>query len=128
MDGLLQDHDIRHLDINADLVVLSGCDTSAGRLQGQEGIANLVRDFFYAGARTVVASLWEAGDVSTKGLMKGYYSHLAAGEDKAQALRNAKLDQLKEFGAQSVPFQWAGFVVAGEANSRVESLGGSHPK
>jgi CHAT domain-containing protein len=118
-DGLLQERDIRYLKLNADLVVLSACDTSAGRLQGQEGIVNLVRTFFYAGARTVVASLWEAGDLSTKVLMKGFYSHLMNGEGKAEALRNAKLDLLKEFGSRAVPFEWAGFIVVGEANSAV---------
>lgn len=118
-DGLLQERDIRYLKLNANLVVLSACDTSAGRLQGQEGIVNLVRTFFYAGARTVVASLWEAGDLSTKVLMKGFYSHLMNGEDKAEALRNAKLDLLKEFGTVTAPFEWAGFMVVGEGNSAV---------
>jgi CHAT domain-containing protein len=119
MDGLLQERDIRYLNLNADLVVLSACDTSAGRLQGQEGIANLVRAFFYAGVRTVVASLWEAGDIFTKALMTGFYSHLTSGENKAEALRSAKLDLLKQFGASAPVFQWAGFLTFGEGNSPV---------
>jgi hypothetical protein len=114
--GLLQERDIRHLNLNAGLVVLSACDTSAGRLQGQEGMVNLVRAFFYAGARTVVASLWEAGDTATSVLMKHFYSHLMDGEDKAESLRHAKLDLLRKYGEESVPFDWTGFVTVGEGN------------
>ncbi|MFN8006760.1 MAG: CHAT domain-containing tetratricopeptide repeat protein [Terriglobia bacterium] len=116
-DGLLQERDIRYLNLNAGLVVLSACDTSAGRLQGQEGMVSLVRAFFYAGARTVVASLWEAGDMGTSALMKRFYSHLMDGEDKAEALRHAKLDLLGKYGDDSVPFHWAGFVTVGEGNA-----------
>ena len=51
--------------------------------------------------------------------MKGFYAHLMNGEDKVEALRNAKLDLLKEFGPSTAPFQWAGFMVVGEGNSAV---------
>ena len=62
-DGVLQAREIRSLRLNADLVTLSACDTGAGRLQGEEGIASLERAFLYAGARSVLASLWTASDV-----------------------------------------------------------------
>jgi CHAT domain-containing protein len=120
MDGLLQERDIRYLKLNADLVVLSACDIGMGRLQGQEGMVNLVRAFFYAGARTVVASLWETGDITTKILMTGFYSHLVAGKDKAEALRLAKLDILKKFGSTAPVFHWAGFLAFGEGGSAVQ--------
>ena len=120
MDGLLQERDIRNLNLNADLVVLSACDIGKGRLQGQEGMINLVRAFFYAGARTVVASLWEADDRSTMALMTGFYSHLIAGKDKADSLRLAKLDFLRQFGKNAPVFHWGGFLVFGEANSAIQ--------
>jgi CHAT domain-containing protein len=118
-DGLLQERDIRYLKLNADLVVLSACDVGRGRLQGQEGMVNLVRAFFYAGARTVVASLWETGDLATKSLMTRVYSNLVSGKQKAEALRLAKLDLLKQFGSAAPVFHWAGFLVFGESNSAV---------
>ena len=123
VDGLLQERDIRYLKLNADLVVLSACDIGMGRLQGQEGMVNLVRAFFYAGARTVVASLWETGDITTKALMTGFYSHLVAGKDKAEALRLAKLDILKTFGRTAPVFHWAGFLAFGEGTTAVQLQG-----
>ncbi|MEW5976041.1 MAG: CHAT domain-containing protein [Acidobacteriota bacterium] len=119
LDGLLQERDIRYLDLGADLVVLSACDTSVGRLQGQEGMISLVRAFFYAGARTVVASLWEASDAATKELMSNFYRHLMAGQEKAVALRKAKLDLMQKFGSDAPVFHWAGAVAYGEGNSPV---------
>jgi hypothetical protein len=91
-DGLLQDREIRDLRLAADLVTLSACDTGIGRLQGQEGISSLLRSFLLAGARSVVASLWQVDDRSTGVLMKHFYSYLSKGEDKSNALRLAKLD------------------------------------
>jgi CHAT domain-containing protein len=128
MDGLLQERDIRYLKLNADLVVLSACDIGAGRLQGQEGMVNLVRAFFYAGARTVVASLWETGDLATKALMTAFYEHLVAGKEKAEALRLAKLDVLKQFGRMAPVFHWAGFLSFGESSSAVHFSAGRASK
>jgi len=123
VDGLLQERDIRQLSLNSDLVVLSACDIGSGRLQGQEGMLNLVRSFFYAGARTVVASLWETDDLASKALMTGFYSHLVSGSDKAGALRQAKLDVLTRFGKNSPVFHWAGFLTFGEGRSTVQLVG-----
>jgi len=114
-DGLLQAREISRLNLNAELVVLSACDTGEGRLEGQEGVANLVRAFMIAGARTVVASQWAADDTSTLALMTGFYRNLAAGYDRAEALRRAKQDILARFGANAVPYYWAGFVLVGES-------------
>src|SRR5207245_11758286 len=61
-DGILEASSIVHLDINADLVVLSACDTAVGRLQGEEGIANLSLAFQLAGAKTVVSTFWSIDD------------------------------------------------------------------
>jgi len=119
-DGLLQDREIRDLRLSADLVTLSACDTGIGRLQGQEGISSLVRAFLLAGARSVVASLWQVDDRSTAVLMKRFYSHLANGEDKATALRLAKLDFIRQYKQDAVPYFWAGFTLHGDSGSSVE--------
>ena len=95
---------------------------SAG-LQGQEGIANLVRAFLFAGARSVVASLWTASDVYTLPLMQRFYRHLAEGYEKGLALRQAKIESVTEFGEQAVPFYWAGFTLTGEGNNPISLPG-----
>ena len=100
-DGLLQVREIDNLAFRADLVTLSACDTGVGRLQGEEGVTNLVQAFLFAGAKAVVASLWPAEDQSTSALMERFYFHIAQGEDKASALREAQLDLLKQYGKQA---------------------------
>jgi CHAT domain-containing protein len=120
-DGLLQAREIRELPLKADLVVLSACETGSGRLLGEEGIASLERAFLFAGARSVVASLWTADDTFTITLMKRFYQHLARGLDKASALRQAKLDVLKDYGDQALPIYWAGFTLVGDGSRPVFS-------
>ena len=118
-DGLLQVREIRDLNLAADLVTLSACDTGVGALEGEEGIANLVRAFLFAGAKSVVASLWTADDRSTRTLMERFYRHIAEGEDKGFALRHAQMDLLAEFGDQALPFYWAGFVMVGDGSGSI---------
>ena len=118
-DGLLQVREIRDLSLRADLVTLSACDTGAGKLLGQEGIASLERAFLLAGAKSVIASLWPADDTFTIALMKRMYGHLADRTDKGTALRQTKLDLLKEFGDQALPVYWAGFTLVGDGSTAV---------
>jgi CHAT domain-containing protein len=118
-DGLLQVREILNLPLTANLVTLSACDTGVGKLQGEEGITNLVQAFLLAGAKTVVASLWGADDQYTASLMERFYSHLAEGEDKAASLRLAKVDMLQKYGDQASPFFWAGFIIVGDGSSGV---------
>jgi CHAT domain-containing protein len=109
-DGLLQVREIMHLQLNADLVTLSACET--GR-SGDAGVVSLGEAFLMAGARAVVVSLWNVEDHSTTLLMEYFYSHLAHGEDKAEALAHAKRDFIARHQDAS-PFYWAGFVMIGE--------------
>jgi CHAT domain-containing protein len=118
-DGLLQAREIRDLDLHADLVVLSACETGNGKLLGEEGIASLERAFLLAGAKSVIASLWTADDTYTIALMKRLYQHLVGGSDKGTALQQAKLDLLKEFGDQALPIYWAGFTLVGDGSTPV---------
>ena len=118
-DGLLQVREIRDLPLNADLVTLSACDSGNGRLLGEEGIASLERAFLLAGAKSVIASLWTADDTYTIVLMKRLYQHLVDGSDNAAALRQAKLDLLREFGDQAFPVFWAGFTLVGDGSTMI---------
>jgi hypothetical protein len=86
-DGLLQAREILNLRLRAALVTLSACDTGAGDVYGQEGVASLARPFLAAGARTVVASLWSTDDTFSLAIMREFYGQLAAGADKGEALR-----------------------------------------
>jgi CHAT domain-containing protein len=116
-DGLLQVREIFRLRLNAELTTLSACDTGVGRVQGQEGIRNLVEAFLVAGSKSVVASLWSADDLSASALMERFYERLAQGENTSSALRNAKLDFLAKYGDQVSPFYWAAFITVGETST-----------
>src|SRR5712692_4613393 len=118
-DGLLQVREIIRLRLNADLTTLSACDSGVGKLQGQEGISNLVGAFLVAGSRSVVASLWSADDTFASALMDRFYQRLAQGEDSSSALRDAKLDLLAKYGEQASPFYWAAFIAVGEVSTPV---------
>lgn len=119
-DGLLEASEIGTLNLNADLVVLSGCDTGLGDLGHADGVANLARSFLLAGAKTVVASLWGADDYYTRTLMKRFYSYLVQGMDKGSALRLAKLALINFYGREkALPVYWAGFVMIGESSTPV---------
>jgi CHAT domain-containing protein len=112
-DGLLQVREIMRLPLKAELVTLSACDTDVGTAEGEAGVVNLEQAFLVAGARAVVASLWNVEDNSTTALMKAFYTHLAQHEDKALALAHAKRDMLEHYGDPS-PYYWAPFVLVGE--------------
>lgn len=118
-DGLLQVREIIRLHLNAELTTLSACDTGVGKLQGQEGVSNLIEAFLVAGSKSVVASLWSADDMFSSVLMERFYQHIADGQDTSSALRSAKLDLLKEYGSQASPFYWAAFIAVGEASKPI---------
>ncbi len=116
-DGFLHTYEIFNLQLNADLVTLSACETGLGKLSRGEGLIGLTRAFMYAGAPSVLVSLWSV-DESTAALMKIFYQNLKEGMSKAEALRQAKLKLIptRENGMSfSHPFLWAAFVLVGEA-------------
>ena len=113
-DGFLRLHDIFNMRLNADLVVLSACQTALGKEIKGEGLVGLTRGFMYAGAPRVVASLWQVSDLATAELMKRFYAamlqqHLAPGA----ALRSAQLGMAADARWAS-PYFWAGFVLQGD--------------
>jgi CHAT domain-containing protein len=103
-----------HLD--TDLVTLSGCDTGSGRVLAGEGIIGLTRAFRYAGARSLLASLWKVPDESTARLMVDFYRHLERGAAKDEALRRAQLVLLRDPDqpAWHQPYFWAAFQLSGD--------------
>ena len=111
-DGLLQTHEIFDLELAAELVVLSGCETALGQAVRGEGLLGLTRAFLSAGAVAVSVSLWPVEDESTALLMARFYRELNAGRGPVEALRRAKLGQLRD-GARSHPYYWAPFVLVG---------------
>ena len=114
-NGLLQAWEIfDELRLDADLVTLSACDSGLGKEMGGEGLVGLVRAFQFAGARSVVASLWGVADVSTARFMKRFYSYLGSGKSKDEALRAAQIDQIREKSGSSHPFHWAAFELFGD--------------
>jgi CHAT domain-containing protein/tetratricopeptide (TPR) repeat protein len=116
-NGLLQLHDIYGLRLNADLVVLSGCQTGLGEKLSGEGLIGLTQGFLYAGSRSVVVSLWDVQDKSTANLMAYFYhSMLKDGAAPADALHQAKLAMYRE-GGSSPPFYWSAFIIQGEYRS-----------
>jgi len=118
-DGFWQAREIRRSHLAAELVTLSACETGVGRLQGEEGIMNLARSFLIAGAKSVVASLWDADDRSTATLMTHFYQHIAAGESVADSLQKAQLEILTEFGSDAKPYFWSGFTVIGDGTRKI---------
>jgi len=118
-DGLLQVREIIRLRFNADLVCRLARDKKKGKLQGEEGVTNLVEAFLVSGAKSVVASLWSADDTYTLELMERFDTHIAEGHDKASALREAKLDLLAKYGRQVPPYYWGAFVLVGDGGSPI---------
>jgi CHAT domain-containing protein len=113
-DGFLRLHEVYGLSLNADLVVLSGCETALGKEIKGEGLVGLTRGFMYAGAPRVIASLWNVNDRATAKLMGRFYEGmLGRGLRPAAALREAQVEMWKRQPG-AVPHLWAAFVLQGE--------------
>ena len=113
-DGFLEVGEIAELDLDSDLVVLSACQTGHGQLLSGEGIVGLSRAFLYAGARSVVVSLWNVTDITTSRLMKSFYQRLVNNASNAVALREAKLPMIMSRTELRHPYYWAPFIVIGK--------------
>lgn len=114
-DGLLQMREIYGLSMNAELVVLSACQTGKGLLVGSEGLLGVARPFFFAGARSVIASLWTLNDQAAVVFMDEFYKGLIEGQPANEALRDAKRKMLGSKWAH--PFFWAAFMLQGDPSA-----------
>ncbi len=116
-DGFLQVREIYNLRIEADLVVLSACQTGIGKLEKGEGILGLPRIFFYSGAKSVVSTLWKVNDKAAARFMGYFYKFLSQGREKAQAIQLAKLKMIDS--DYSHPFYWGAFILNGDYSSKL---------
>jgi CHAT domain-containing protein/tetratricopeptide (TPR) repeat protein len=113
-NGFLRLYDIYNLNLNADLVVLSACQTALGRDVKGEGLIGLTRAFMYGGATRVVASLWQTDDRGTSVLMSRFYENLLSRRmSPAAALRNAQVSMSQDKRWRN-PRYWAAFTIQGE--------------
>lgn len=109
--------DVYALDLRAELVVLSACQTALGQFRQGEGVMSLSRAFTYAGAKGLVASLWTINEASTAKILQQMYSMLDGGAAKPRALQEAKLRYLDDATVpawEKSPYYWAGLVYAGD--------------
>jgi CHAT domain-containing protein/predicted negative regulator of RcsB-dependent stress response len=113
-DGNLFSGEIYNLQLNANLVTLSACQTGLGKISKGEGVIGLSRALVYAGAQNIIVSFWSVADESTSELMKDFYKLLLDGGDATycSSLRGAKLDLIKQ-EKYSAPYYWAPFILIG---------------
>lgn len=121
---ILDSAQVLDLQLDADVVVLSACDTGnpqpvapgeTGLPSGGDALSGLARSFFYAGARTVLVSHWPLPDTATVAIMRGLFERLQAGDSLPEALRAAQLSQI---AADDDPLGWAALAVVGAPQSR----------
>ncbi len=109
-------NELYSMQLNAEIAVLSACETGLGKLQRGEGMMSLSRAFMYAGVPSTVISLWKVPDQSASILMTKFYQFLKDGHLKDEALQLAKLEFIKEHPEMSHPFFWAGFIINGKTD------------
>ncbi|WMX13385.1 CHAT domain-containing protein [Aureispira sp. CCB-E] len=114
-DNILYTYEIKQLGLNADLVVLSACETGIGKYQLGEGILSIGRDFMYAGVPSMLTTLWSLNDYSSSIIIEKFYTNLSLGMEKDEAIQQAKLYYLDNYeGLSTHPALWACFVQVGD--------------
>lgn len=115
-DNFLFAYELSSLDLNTNLLVLSACSTGDGTYQNGEGVLSLGRGFMYAGASSIMTTLWQINDQSTQRIMQYFYENLYDGMKKDVALQQAKLTYLNQSnGVFAHPVFWAAYVLIGDA-------------
>ena len=114
-DGILQMREVYTMNLNSDIVTLSSCQTGLGEFIRGEGIEGINRAFFYAGASSVLMSLWAINDQASYQLMERFYTHLRSSNSIMDALQKAKLEMI-ESDVLSHPYYWAGFIASGKTD------------
>jgi CHAT domain-containing protein len=116
-DGILYSGEIYNLKLDADLTVLSACETGLGEIKEGEGLIGLARALLFAGSKNIIVSLWKVADKSTSDLMIDFYENLLEAKQEkqefSQALRQAKLTMIEE-GKFAHPFYWSPFILIGK--------------
>lgn len=124
-DGMLHTYELFNMNLNAELAVLSACNTGKGKVHRGEGIMSLARGFMYAGCPSIVVSLWAVNDESASEIMEHFYRHLSDGQTKDVALQKARQDYLSTASGRAAhPYYWAAHVLIGDRDSFIEKSGG----
>jgi len=122
-DGILFSGEIYNINLNAELVTLSACETGLGKISTGEGIIGLTRALIYAGAKNITVSLWKVSDESTKRIMIDYYAEflkydipeeITESLSYAYALKKAKMKMIDQGGKYAHPYYWSPFVLIGK--------------
>ncbi len=111
-DGFLRLSEVMGLKINCDMVALTACQTGLGRHVSGEGTMGMGRAFQYAGAKTVLMSLWGVSETASVNLVESFFKHMKEGKNKLEALKLAR-DEIRKTGYDH-PFYWAPFILVGE--------------
>lgn len=112
-DGFMSVNELFSLNLNCDLVTLSACETGLGKVRNGDDVVGFTRGFFYAGADSIVSSLWKVDDLATCFLMTEFYANLRRTMDKKEALRQAQLAAKKKYDS---PYYWAAFQLTGRGD------------
>ena len=116
-DNRLYAYEIYNMKLNAQMAVLSSCNSGTGKMQKGEGMMSLARGFIYAGCPSIIMTLWQVADKSSSELMTSFYKYLKRGKSKQEAMRHAKIDYLETADdLTSNPYFWSGFVVLGDGS------------
>jgi CHAT domain-containing protein len=116
-DNKLFAYEIYNLKLNAQMAVLSSCNSGLGKMQKGEGMMSLARGFIYAGCPSIIMTLWQVADKSSSELMTSFYKYLKRGKSKPEAMRLAKIDYLETADDITAnPYFWSGFVVLGDGS------------
>ncbi len=110
-DGRLEVQEVFGLTLQANLVVLSACETHLGKLKKGDELTGLTRAFIYAGTPSIITTLWQVSDRSSYELMRLFYQNLKAGLNKAEALQQAQIATLER---HAHPYYWAAYQLTGE--------------
>lgn len=114
-DGKLHVFELYNMELNAELAVLSACNTGSGKYQTGEGIMSLGHAFSYAGVNSLLLTRWDLADEAAPEIMRVFYRELKQGKSKSEALRTAKLAYLENASMfRSNPFYWSSFFVLGD--------------
>jgi tetratricopeptide (TPR) repeat protein len=113
-DGFLKMSDVLSLKMNAEIVALTACQTGLGKELSGEGIMSMGRAFQYAGAKSVLMSLWSVSEAGSVLLVEKFFQHLKAGKTKLESLKSAR-DDIRNDGYKH-PFFWSAFILVGEVN------------
>ncbi|WP_348702388.1 CHAT domain-containing tetratricopeptide repeat protein [Tenacibaculum sp. 190524A02b] len=118
----IQLHELYTYKNNADLVVLSACQTNVGEIKKGEGVFSLARGFFHGGANSVISSLWNVNDKASSKIMTSFYQNLKNKQSKVTALNNAKRLYLKKHSlSEKSPYYWASFILLGDTKPSIEN-------